>query len=197
MANSDLEDIGLYYFKNILPAELQTELLAWVCSKEIVEKFTPAFGNKSSTAGSGRVVCQFGYEYLYHQRDVGPSDQPIPEILANSVIKLANDLLEPRSEYFNQIIINKYKPGECITAHTDLYKFGEFICCFSLNYPATMKFKKVKAVDVENAPDTFEIVAGPGSVYLMSGPSRHKYTHEMLKTRGARWSITLRHVRST
>lgn len=63
MNTKKLEDIGLYYFKDILPAELQTELLAWLCSKH----FTPAFGT------SGRVVCQFGYEYQYTKRDVKPS----------------------------------------------------------------------------------------------------------------------------
>lgn len=184
------EKIGLYYLPEILTDQLQNELLNWIKSDKIQQKFVPAFGKY------GRVVCQFGWDYQYSSRSVKRSKNPIPDILKKSVIEIADYFLEPDEDedeedyYFNQVIINEYKEGELITAHTDLYKFGDNICCFTLNTPATMVFRRKKG----NGPDKLEIVVKPGSAYLMSGESRSNYTHEMKKTNGIRWSITLRRV---
>jgi hypothetical protein len=98
---------------------------------------------------------------------------------------------------FNQVIINKYEPGQGISKHTDAKDYGPIIGCYTIESGATMKFNKDK--------DSVSIYTKPNSLYIMSGDSRYKWTHEMTSTksdnvdgkrvpRTRRISITFRHV---
>lgn len=47
-----------------------------------------------------------------------------------------------RQPNFDQMIVNGYKPGEGISSHVDLLKFGDGIAIISLGSPTTMSFTK-------------------------------------------------------
>ena len=97
---------------------------------------------------------------------------------------------------FDQCIVNNYFPGQGISKHIDLIDFGSVIGCFSICSGSEMVFQR--------GEEKYGIYAEPNSLYIMSGDSRYKYTHEMVskksdngKTRDRRISITFRNVKKS
>ncbi|CAL1700012.1 unnamed protein product [Somion occarium] len=98
-----------------------------------------------------------------------------------------------------QVIINHYLPGEGITPHVDLLdRFGDGIIGVSLGSGCVMRFRKVRGTTVPDyhdraggtgdgdggdvkgaAEDVEDVYLPPGSVYVMSGEARYRWTHEI------------------
>jgi len=110
--------------------------------------------------------------------------------------------------YPNQIIVNRYQVGEGIQAHADHPMFDSVILSISLESPVIMTFKPqqgVKGAEVD-------IPLIPGSLLVMTGESRDKWTHSIPArksdtyevpglpvqkwTRGERISVTYRTLRT-
>ena len=107
----------------------------------------------------------------------------------------------------NQIIINKYEPGEGIAAHRDHigYFIGD-IATLSLGSAYVMKFRPHRDNTIVDPNTVYDILLPVGSLAVMTGDASTKWTHEIRKVkydtiddkkikRGTRISITFRTVR--
>jgi len=186
----DDDIIGLYY----IPLIPTLPIPECATSEGYVQVFS----------SGGRKVKQYGYEYDYLTKSIyKPAESFPPELVELASIArfecLARGLIDHTYE-FNQCIINKYEVGEGISAHSDLHKYGKVIACFSFGGGAYMHFMK------NQKPDSItNLYVEPSSLYIMSGPSRYEYTHEMKRrktdmvngrriNRSTRYSITFRNV---
>lgn len=161
---------GLYYIENIIdnPSEL-FELVnksGWV---------------SISAHPASRQVQHWGYTYDYKSRKINKLDLAVPDHIDNLSKKLQELALQlkliPPTYTFNQCIINNYNPGQGISPHIDLLGFSGVIGCFTICSGATMRFANL------TDGETHEIYIKPNSLYIMSGDSRYKWTHEMLHSK--------------
>lgn len=177
---------GLRYDQNVIDEPLQ---------RGIVQYFedTP---DQWQTGPGGRMVRQYGRAYDYERRKIG-KELPAPpdcimELLA--LFRVVHPDL-PVGDY-NQCIVNRYLPGEGISAHTDHEAFGDGIACFTVGSGAVIEFVNTKTKDKRALYTT------PGSLYVMTGESRYDWTHCMparkndigYGARGTRYSITFRRL---
>lgn len=151
--------VGLSYYDDVINEELENELMQYLN----VAKWKHVSG-----AGS-REVIQLGYDYDYRSQKVTKGD-PMP-----AVIEKLKGLI-PEGEKYNQCIINKYLPGQGISAHIDSKNFGDTIVCFTIGSTATMVFAPTKEI---NEKYSIPVLVKPNSVYIMTGPARYQWTHEM------------------
>ncbi|TVU23747.1 hypothetical protein EJB05_26127, partial [Eragrostis curvula] len=105
---------------------------------------------------------------------------------------LPSDLLW-REPLFDQLIANRYKPGEGICAHVDLMRFDDGIAVVSLESACVMHFSQAKqggtACDILKQGDIestkVPVHLNPGSLVLMSGDARYLWKHEINRKPGA------------
>lgn len=137
-----------------------------------------------------RKVAQFGYTYPYDRRATLTKTYPIPDSILAIVSRLGTTVELLKDWVPDQLIINRYEPGEGISKHIDHTRFfGDRIVCFSLGAQTDMVFRRDAQKFMQPVTD--------GSVYIMSGESRYKWTHEMPKRKrmkGVRYSFTFRQV---
>jgi len=162
---------GLGWKNDVLPKEEYEKLLALIRSIP-EEQWVPVGASQSSRDNGGRKVLQFGALYDYRTRKVSTEGvAPFPDWLQALCKQIAPSMGA------DQCIINRYRPGQGISAHTDSAEFGDSICCFSLEAPGTMLFRPRDAARTEPA---FEFAAVANGLYTMQGSARRDYTHEML-----------------
>uniref|UniRef100_A0ACD5W7Y3 Uncharacterized protein n=1 Tax=Avena sativa TaxID=4498 RepID=A0ACD5W7Y3_AVESA len=126
---------------------------------------------------------------------------------------LPSDLLW-REPLFDQLIANRYKPGEGICAHVDLMRFDDGIAIVSLESACVMRFSRECAANDtqkhgENEPTDVPVCLNPGSLVVMSGDARYHWKHEINRKPGAqlwngreldqdrRTSVTLRKMKAS
>lgn len=186
---------GLHYYSACIPDEDLADTEEWLKSAEFQSELKGVTGNPQS-----RKVAQFGYKYGYGSGSVveGAAEFP-PEV--KNLRDMIPDIHEGvTAEQFNQCIINRYLPGQGISAHADSQQFGPVIACFTFGSPREMEFAR--------RYDAYRILTEPGSMYVMSGDSRALWTHEMKSrksdpppegqtkrlARGTVYSVTFREV---
>ncbi len=179
---------GLYYIPDI--KENTVNILKELDKKDWIH---------ITNSKNGRRVQQYGYKYNYNTGNIKEKTEDIPEFikpLQNLLSHICKELelIDEKSD-FNQCLINNYEIGQGISAHIDDKKFGPVIGCFTLLSGATMRFK--------HNNQSHDIYVEPNSLYIMTGDSRYKWTHEMTTNkydtqnkikRDRRVSITFRHV---
>ncbi len=180
---------GLYYIDNIVSEQFLRKLTKWIESEE--RNYFPV-----SDHPNARMVIHYGYKYDYSRNGKIQKAPSMPKIIKKlrRKIKKSIDVDIPK---FNQCIINRYLPGQGIGPHIDKNIFGEYIACFTVGGGAEMEFCK------ENL-GRYCIYTEPGSLYVMSGESRHNWTHQMRSRkkdpnhgyRNIRYSITFRYLAS-
>ena len=180
--------LGLIYRPCVVSVEFEQELLEWLETPEINQlKFSVGTGQNS------RQVIHFGYSYDYTGKSITNPAPPIPTIL-----KRLLSLVDCDTSDFNQVILNRYMPGQGINAHTDNISYGDVIVVFSIGSGIEMEFTR-------NGFDPFKIYIEQRSIYIMSGESRYLWKHQIRPRkndtvagqkvpRGTRWSITYRKV---
>jgi len=133
-----------------------------------------------------RAYAQFGYSYVSTGRKL-ESAAEMPDFLQAVIekTKAFHDGCEP----FNQCIVTHYPPKSGIGWHTDATKFGECIIGVSLGGQASFQFRPNGREEV-----SYEIMAAPGSMYLMRGPARWDFQHQVAPVKTERYSLTFRHV---
>lgn len=144
---------------------------------------------------------QYGVEYDIRSKDINKKGlikiPPIPEWLCPVISKIIEGGFMNTVE---QAIINEYKPGQGIAAHTDSPVFGDVVASISLLSDIVMKF--------ENDNKVIEKVLERRSLLLLSGNARHTWKHSIEKKykdkidninkiRARRVSITLRSLRDS
>lgn len=133
-----------------------------------------------------RSYAQFGYAYVSTGRKL-EATAPMPECL-QAVIRKAQAHC-PDDVVFNQCIVTHYSPGAGIGWHTDAPRFGEWIVGVSLGSEAQLQLRPNGAEEA-----SCEVRAAPGSMYLLHGPARWEYQHQVVPVRTERYSLTFRHV---
>jgi alkylated DNA repair dioxygenase AlkB len=133
-----------------------------------------------------RGYAQFGYAYVSTGRTLDPA-APLPEFLTD----LAAGALShcPAGTSFNQCIITHYPANAGIGWHVDAPRFGEVVIAVSLGAPARLQFRANGSEEV-----CCEVTAAPGSLYVMKGPARWRYQHQVLPVDSVRYSLTFRYV---
>jgi alkylated DNA repair dioxygenase AlkB len=192
---------GITVIPDFLRPEAQARLYTYINSLSWEQPEVLARSKKLE-----RATQQYGYTYDYTSR--GGKGAEKLELVNDppGMIACLADLLY--SHGFiptppNQIIINRYLPGEGISKHTDSPKFEDTILSISLNSPAIMTFEK-GGVKVD-------IPLTPGSLLKMSNGARLDWTHAIASRksdeylipglppqkwiRGTRISVTLRTVK--
>lgn len=152
-----------------------------------------------------RKVQHYGYQYQYDIREpqvriLKKTAEPprILKCLADSLFNM--NLLQ---EYPNQIIVNRYSPGEGIGKHRDHYPiFGTDIATISLGSDIDMHFEPYKDL---TKGEMLTVRLTKGSILVFGGDARMNWSHEIKKrktdivdgkkvARGDRISITFRRV---
>lgn len=161
---------GLFLGRGFLDPEEQRELVARaedLCA-------TPGSG---ASSGAPNQAMRFGLpqwardharlvrEYLVHG-GVVPRETP-PE--------------------FNQMIVNRYSPGQGISPHIDLAAFGDVVVSVSLESAATMDF-----IPKTGSLSKVEVLLEPGDLLVVSGEARWGWLHGISECRSQRTSISLR-----
>jgi alkylated DNA repair dioxygenase AlkB len=133
-----------------------------------------------------RGYAQFGYAYVSTGRKLEIT-AGIPEFLSVVIDKAR--LHCPDGAEFNQCIVTHYPAGSGIGWHTDAPRFGECVVGVSLDSEARLQFRPNGAAEAN-----YEVRAAPGSMYLMRGPVRWDYQHQVVPVKTERYSLTFRHV---
>lgn len=170
---------GLSYTANAIDSATSDKLLKFINSKPWQKSLK-------------RQVQQYGVFYDYSTKSLGATTE-IPDIL----LDLAKTLNLPTPE---NIIINKYEPGEGIGQHTDSLLFGDVIASLSLCSAIPM--------DLISGSNYHSIWLEPNSLLKLTGMSRFHWTHGIVGRksdiyngkkvlRKTRISITFRALKST
>lgn len=146
-----------------------------------------------------RYTQHYGYEYDYNTKTLVGSVPPIPSWIEKYSNRLVQDTYF--KEKPDQVIINRYKEGESISAHIDHVKyFGNTIASISLGAPCTMIFQKANPNTLEYDAinrDEVQLQLQPRSLVIMKDDARYKYKHsirKLLPGSTTRYSVTFRNV---
>ena len=157
-----------------------------------------------------RKTRQYGYEYDYKARE-SHKDKKLKKLPYNTPTQLLciadvlykHDLMRQKP---NQIIINKYEPGEGISAHRDHIRyFTGDIATLSLGSSYVMRFRPHPENTLVDPEKIYDVLLPVGSLAVMKEDSRSLWTHEIVGKksdiingkkiqRGTRISITFRTV---
>jgi len=143
-----------------------------------------------------RRVQHYGYKYDYQSRSIDRSMfvGPLPDFASEIGLRLFRDGHLP--EVPDQVIVNKYKPGQGIAAHVDCVPcFGNSIVTISLGSVYVMDFLHVETGEVKSAD--LEL----GSALILKDDARYFWKHRIQprlydsgRKRGDRISLTFRKV---
>jgi DNA oxidative demethylase len=133
-----------------------------------------------------RGYSQFGYAYVSTGRTLNPTS-PMPQFLAALIEKALPHC--PEGTRFNQCIVTHYPEGAGIGWHTDAPRFGKCIMAVSLGGEARLQFRPNGSEEA-----SCELLAAPGSLYVMHGPARWEYQHQVVPVKSVRYSLTFRQV---
>jgi alkylated DNA repair dioxygenase AlkB len=157
-----------------------------------------------------RKTRQYGYEYDYKARE-SHKDKKLKKLTYTTPKKLLciADVLYKYNlmrQKPNQIIINKYEPGEGISAHRDHIRyFTGDIATLSLGSAYIMRFRPHPENTLVDPKKIYDVLLPVGSLAVMKDDARSLWTHEIIGKksdiicgkkieRGTRISITFRTV---
>lgn len=175
---------GLFYYSNIIPNDISKKTIKML-DTDISTEWKPLTCSIKS-----RLVKQYGKAYNYKKFTADETVNPIPDFLKiymDKALEMIKKELNINYE-FDQCIVNNYTKGQNINKHIDSNVFDDIIACFTIGDGGIIRFK--------NDDKQFDINVESNSLYIMSGESRYKWTHEMLKHKGERRiSITFRKIK--
>jgi alkylated DNA repair dioxygenase AlkB len=138
-----------------------------------------------------RRVAFFGHSY---GREIAP---PIPAFLLPLRAAVA-DWAGLEADAYAMALINEYRPGSPIGWHRDAPQYGE-VAGVSLLSSCRMRLRPYAAAAGDRSAGprraTHEIQLAPRSAYLMRGPARAAYEHQIPPVKTLRYSITFRTLR--
>jgi alkylated DNA repair dioxygenase AlkB len=174
---------GLVYVPDFIAPEIATRLEAELTADK---RWAPV----SADSVNARCVIQYGYRYDYSGRGQLAAGDPIPEAYARLVTSLAT------TRPFDQLIINRYLPGQGIGPHIDhATLFGPVVACITLGSGCEIIFTRGESV--------VRRYIAPCSLYMMTADSRYLWQHRIAPVksdiiagqripRGIRYSLTFR-----
>ena len=176
---------GLRYVPEYLASDLHDALLATIDEQPWQR---PSY--------IGRRVQVYGYTY-HHTRGGIYRIGDLPPWASGLTTRLVRDRLMPGTP--DQLIVNEYPAGTGIPAHVDHASFDDAIVSITLGSSCVMDFGRPGVSEVE------AVFLEPRSALVLSGESRHKWTHGiparasdvwhgMQRPRGRRISLTFRRM---
>lgn len=172
---------GFSYLPGFLTADEQQELVRLLRVPEYTHDMCRGRRLK-------RGYAQFGHAYVTTGRRLDPAP-PIPDFLA-AVAAMGLTPCPPGTG-FDQCIVTHYPHGAGIGWHPDAPCFGDCIMAISLGHTAHLQFAPTGSKTAH-----CEIPVEPGSLYVMRGPARWDFQHQVVEVKAERYSITFRSVRA-
>jgi DNA oxidative demethylase len=147
-----------------------------------------------------RRTIHYGWTYGYDARTSEPGVGIPAFLLPLRARTAAWAAIDP--DAFGEALITEYPAGAGIGWHRDAPMFGDIIAGTSLASSCRMKFRPyVSPKDLVGAARpprraTHEVELPARSAYLITGAARRDFEHSIPETRGLRYSITFRTLRS-
>lgn len=149
-----------------------------------------------------RLTQHYGYEYDYTTKSIDPVNKlgELPDWLKPCILKMISKGY--MSTMPDQVIINRYLPGQGISPHIDSPEsFENVIISLSLGSGCIMTYQNAK-----DCTDVKHIYLAPKSLLVMRDDARYKYKHGIRGVkvdnvngikypRGTRYSITFRNIK--
>jgi alkylated DNA repair dioxygenase AlkB len=176
---------GLFYLDNFCTLQQSEQLLS------LIEQ-------EPWSANLARPTQHYGHTYDYTSSSIKPAS-PLPAFAQFLIEQLMVTGLF--TAYPDQLIINKYAPGQGIAAHTDHEKlFGAEVASISLGSTVLMDFGHKASKKVVNVPLL------PCSLVVLTKAARYDWTHSIAsrksdvlsgvrQQRSERVSLTFRYLR--
>jgi len=137
---------------------------------------------------SRRLVRSFGLAMVTGAYDTGPA-APIPAELSWIRGRCAA-LMGREPEELADLLVTRYPPGAGIGWHRDAPQFRD-VSGVSLLTACRMRFRRGRT----RAWETAELTLEPRSAYVLSGPARNQWQHQIPPVAEERWSMTFRTLR--
>jgi DNA oxidative demethylase len=137
---------------------------------------------------SRRLVRSFGLALVTGAYDAGPA-APIPAELSWIRDRCAA-LMGREPEELADLLVTRYPPGAGIGWHRDAPQFRD-VSGVSLLTACRMRFRRGRT----RAWETAELTLEPRSAYVLSGPARNQWQHQIPPVTEERWSMTFRTLR--
>ncbi|RZJ46008.1 MAG: alpha-ketoglutarate-dependent dioxygenase AlkB [Brevundimonas sp.] len=175
------EPAGLRYADDIVPADLQTELI----ERALALDFAPF--DFRGFKGNRRTVS-FGSRYDFTHSRVSPAD-PMPDWLRPFRAKAAA-FAEMREADLVQALVTEYASGAGIGWHRDRPEYGKVVG-LSFASDCVLRFRRLEDGVWRRASQALP----PGSAYLLDGPARDAWQHSITPGDRLRYSMTFRSMR--
>ena len=173
-----MEPEGLRYIPEFLDEEAQRRLIAEI--EAIPEARWERIHFRGNVAL--RRKLSFGVNYQPDSREVRPAG-PMPAFLRD-LRDAASAAVGLPAGPFQQASVQRYPPGAGIGAHKDAPMFGPEVVGVSLGAEGRLIFKR--------GTDKHVLALAPGSLVLLAGPARAKWTHELPPVKALRYSVYFR-----
>jgi alkylated DNA repair dioxygenase AlkB len=172
---------GMRYEEEFLSRDEERHWIAFAQSLPLKE-----MNYKGYTAR--RRVVSFGgkYDYVHNRLDEGP---PIPREL-DALRERVAQWLDVAPAAFTQVLVAEYREGTPLGWHRDVPDF-EDVVGVSLLSQALMRFRPYPP-DAPKKADLIKVTVQPRSIYLLRGPARWDWQHNVAATKELRYSITFR-----
>jgi alkylated DNA repair dioxygenase AlkB len=170
---------GFSYHPDVLDGAEEQSLLALARTLPLAEMRFHGFVARRRTA-------HFGWVYSFDGVVLEPGP-PIPEPLLSLRDRIAA-LAGQDPAVFEEALVTEYPPGATIGWHRDARPFGPVVLGISLESPCRFRFRPRGA----SAREAFTQVLAPRSAYVMAGPSRTEWEHQIPPVQQTRFSISFR-----
>ncbi len=148
-----------------LGARLQLEFITPEKEQELLQTLS----KEPWYAALGRRVIHYGSMYRYFGSEPDRKVDSIPNWIPPITI---GD--KTMSDFFNQIIVNEYNPGQGIAQHTDhTAQFGDTIATLSLGSAIVM--------DLQSSNKKISLLLPRRSLLTLQGDARYKWKHGIAK----------------
>lgn len=185
LENTPLLPEGFQYFASFLSQQEEQELLDEISKIELHTFVFQGFEAK-------RRVASFGYDYNFENRSL-KKGKPIPDGFKKLIDKVAHTLsIQP--EDFAELLITEYPVSSVINWHRDAPPF-DIIAGISLISDCNFKFRPhEKTKQSRSSVLTYHVERR--SLYVIDGPARSDWQHNISAVKKVRYSITLRTIRN-
>ncbi|MBX3470910.1 MAG: alpha-ketoglutarate-dependent dioxygenase AlkB [Planctomycetes bacterium] len=175
---------GFALFEDVIGRDEEARLLAWA-------RALPLAPYVLHDTPSRRRVLSFGATYRQGsgrlgQRAVTPA--PLPPAL-ESLIGRCAPLGGIAPDAIAQALVSHYPAGAGIGWHRDRPEYGPVVVGVSLLGACRLRLRAGA-----RPREVVTVALPPGSVYVLSGPSRASWEHAIPPVATERWSVTLRTV---
>lgn len=170
---------GFSYVLGFLTAEEQRTLLEQVQGLAYTHEVV-----RGQPLKRGRVEFGIGYATVGRKAKPAPPMPPFLEAL------IAQGLPHcPPGTTYNSCLLWRYPAGAGIGWHMDAPLFGDCIMAVSLGAEARLQFRPKGSTVV-----SYELRPASGSLWIMRGPARWDFQHQIVPVKAERFSLTFRHV---